>query len=46
MPERSETIMPVSIVIPAYNAELTLSQTLESVLAQTFGEWEAIVVNV
>jgi len=37
--------MNVSVIIPAYNAEATLAQTLESLLAQTFSEWEAIVVD-
>ncbi len=35
----------VSIIIPAYNAAATISDTLNSVLAQTCPEWEAIVVN-
>jgi glycosyltransferase involved in cell wall biosynthesis len=35
----------VSIIIPAYNAAQTISDTLESVLAQTCPNWEAIVVN-
>ena len=34
-----------SLVIPAYNAESTLAETLDSVLAQTFPDFEAIVVN-
>ena len=37
--------MNVSVVIPAYNAAATLADTLESLLAQTFREWEAIVVD-
>jgi len=35
----------VSIIIPAFNAEKTLGGAVESVLAQTFSDWEAIVVD-
>jgi len=35
----------VSVVIPAYNAAETLTDTLESLIAQTYPHWEAIVVN-
>lgn len=35
----------VSVVIPAFNAEATLQETLNSLSAQTFGDFEAIVVN-
>lgn len=34
-----------SIVIPAYNVEAYLEQCLDSLLAQTFGDWEAVVVD-
>lgn len=34
-----------SIIIPAFDAEDTLATTLDSVLAQTFSDWEAIVVD-
>ena len=35
----------ISIIIPVYNAELYLRQCIESVIAQTFEDWEAILVN-
>ncbi|KAA3200085.1 glycosyltransferase family 2 protein, partial [Akkermansia sp. BIOML-A49] len=34
-----------SIVIPAYNVELYLQETLDSVYAQTFDKYEIIVVD-
>ena len=35
----------LSIVIPVYNVERYLGECLDSVLAQTFGDYEVIVVN-
>jgi peptidoglycan/xylan/chitin deacetylase (PgdA/CDA1 family)/SAM-dependent methyltransferase len=35
----------VSIVIPAHNAAETIAETIESLLAQTYQGWEAIVVD-
>lgn len=35
----------VSVVIPAYNAVGTLSRAVESVFAQTYGDWELIIVD-
>lgn len=35
----------VSVIIPAFNAEATLAQTIQSVFAQTRGDWELIVVD-
>lgn len=35
----------VSILIPAFNAERFLSATLDSVRAQTYDRWEALVVD-
>lgn len=35
----------ISIVIPCYNSEKTLKETLVSILEQHFEPWEAIIVN-
>jgi GT2 family glycosyltransferase len=35
----------ISIVIPAYNAERTIAETINSVLLQTFTDFELIVIN-
>ena len=35
----------VSVVVPAYNRELTLPRTLDSVLAQTYADFEVLVVD-
>ena len=35
----------ISIVIPLYNKEKSIANTLESVKAQTFTDWECIIVN-
>ncbi|HEX5668363.1 MAG TPA: glycosyltransferase [Chitinophagaceae bacterium] len=37
--------MNLSVIIPAYNAIETISETLDSLLAQSSGNWEAIVVD-
>jgi glycosyltransferase involved in cell wall biosynthesis len=34
-----------SIIIPAYNAERTLARTLDSIMNQTYINWECLVVN-
>lgn len=34
-----------SVLIPAYNAETTLAETLDSVRAQTFTDWEVVLVD-
>jgi peptidoglycan/xylan/chitin deacetylase (PgdA/CDA1 family) len=35
----------ISVIVPAYNCEQTLASTLDSLLAQTYPAWEAIVVD-
>lgn len=34
-----------SVVVPAYNAQDTLAETLQAVLAQTYADWECVVVD-
>ena len=38
-------IPKISVVVPCYNQGKFLSETLDSVLAQTLQEWECIVVD-
>jgi glycosyltransferase involved in cell wall biosynthesis len=47
MPKLPHTSEPptVSIIIPAYNVAPYIAETLNSVIAQTYPSWEAIVVN-
>jgi glycosyltransferase involved in cell wall biosynthesis len=35
----------ISVIIPVYNAEETIKETLKSVLSQTFSQFEIIVIN-
>jgi len=37
--------MKVSIVMPAYNAAKTIEESIQSVLQQTFSDWELIIIN-
>lgn len=37
--------MKISFVTPAYNAEATLRRCLDSLLSQTDGDWEVIIVD-
>ncbi|MDY3066762.1 glycosyltransferase family 2 protein [Porphyromonas sp.] len=37
--------LKISVVIPLYNKERTIVQTIESVINQTYSDFEIIVVN-
>lgn len=43
--DNSKQSFSVSVVIPAYNAEGCIRRAIDSVLAQTFDDYEIIVVN-
>lgn len=43
--DKSKQSFGVSVVIPAYNAEQCIGRAIDSVLAQTFDDYEIIVVN-
>ena len=40
-----KTISKVSIIIPNYNRATLIGETLESIIAQTFVDWECIIVD-
>lgn len=35
----------ISVIIPVYNGEKTIQETIESVLNQTFQDWELLIIN-
>lgn len=35
----------ISVCIPAYNAELWLAETIQSIIDQTFTDWEIVIVD-
>lgn len=37
--------MSVSIIMPAYNAEKTISEAIDSVINQTFKDWELLIID-
>lgn len=37
--------MQVSIIMPAYNAAKTIKKSIDSVLSQSFTDWELLVIN-
>ena len=40
-----EQTVKVSIIVPVYNAQAVLARTVDSVLAQTFRDFELILVD-
>lgn len=38
-------ILELSIIVPVYNAAKTISLTIDSILSQTFKDFELIIVN-
>lgn len=43
--EQEANVSKVSIVMPAYNAERYITEAIQSVIAQTFTDWELIVID-
>jgi cellulose synthase/poly-beta-1,6-N-acetylglucosamine synthase-like glycosyltransferase len=41
----SEFVPPVSLIVPAYNEELTILETVRSLLALNYPDYEVIIVN-
>lgn len=35
----------ISVILPAYNAEKTIYDAIESILNQSYGDWELIIIN-
>ena len=35
----------ISVIVPVYQAEALLPQCVESVLAQTFSDWELLLID-
>lgn len=45
MPDVPPAAPALTVIIPAYNAAATLPATLQSLRAQTFAAWEAVIVD-
>ena len=35
----------ISVILPAYNAEKTIGEAIQSIIEQTYKEWELLVIN-
>ncbi len=35
----------ISVITPCYNAESTIRETIDSVLRQTFKDWELLIID-
>ncbi len=45
LPMKTDLMNPlVTIVIPVFNSEKTIQETLSSVIGQTYGQWQALIV--
>jgi glycosyltransferase involved in cell wall biosynthesis len=42
---KSDLTLPISLLVPAYNEELTIAHTVSSLLNVNYGEYEIIVIN-
>ena len=43
--EMNKMIPTISVILPAYNAADTIAETIQSVLNQSFKDWELLVIN-
>lgn len=41
----SENYLPISILVPAYNEEITIIQSIESLLHLNYPEYEVVIIN-
>ena len=41
----TEFAVTVSVIMPAYNCRATLADSIQSVTAQTFADWELLVID-
>jgi glycosyltransferase involved in cell wall biosynthesis len=44
-PTKQYNMPLISVIVPVYNGEKTIRETIESVLAQSFSDFELIVIN-